>query len=487
MVQQRVELSQTMDHQLQLTCHTVRQAELLYLPNKEDQLRIRLSSLNHRQLVWAINNSHYLYPLSLHLQLSCLLPIRHLSKTILFNHQPTSQVNLFQNFINLRLKISLFLDISLQSPLQPSMPIRSPFVGPSPSSTTPNPAQSNYNQSMAASNREEDRQQTQQSQSKSSSSQQTGQNQHSQSSSGTASSSLNTTSALLLNQHQYKKFHSASIPIYLSENGFLKMLSKDATSNYCPLEVFLASSHMRKKLIKYVRSDSATFMIKNQDQNIYRTYLFEFQILNDISPSTYHAFALQLTQTSPVDLPTDLIQRYFSTRVICPPYKSSQAISFFNMLSTNEPKVFKDFMQLLDFELNSAAYKSYAWRFKFCWCLPNGYVPRSNKPGPVLSFYQNASQIGFSRRDKYYFLIYLHYQQPVQQQRTFSPPVILLFCVYDSAMNNCYFEIFKPLSEANNNLYNIYENYISSIVTASKQKGIFIRIKSSESSQISIS
>jgi hypothetical protein len=72
------------------------------------------------------------------------------------------------------------------------------------------------------------------------------------------------TSSLLFNYHQYKKCHSASIPIYLSEAGFLKMLSiNHDLNNYSPLEIFLASYHLKKLLLKAFQNDTNTVILKS--------------------------------------------------------------------------------------------------------------------------------------------------------------------------------------------------------------------------------
>lgn len=69
--------------------------------------------------------------------------------------------------------------------------------------------------------------------------------------------SLSSTTSLLFNYHQYKKCHSASIPIFLSEAGFLKMITVSDTY-LCPLEIFLSSYHLKKLLIKAFQSDTNT-------------------------------------------------------------------------------------------------------------------------------------------------------------------------------------------------------------------------------------
>ncbi len=53
----------------------------------------------------------------------------------------------------------------------------------------------------------------------------------------------------------YKKYYSASIPIYLSHNGFMKMLTVNSDNGYTPLETFLASNHLKKALLKYIKNE----------------------------------------------------------------------------------------------------------------------------------------------------------------------------------------------------------------------------------------
>lgn len=130
-----------------------------------------------------------------------------------------------------------FSELSLQSPLQSSIPIKSPFVGPSPSTNIPSLG-SNYGFSK-------DMQEDQPKMAP-------------QKSQQIPNFSNTSSSSLLLNYHQYKKCHSASIPIYLSEAGFLKMITVNPDINYSPLEVFLASCHLKKMLIKTIQNDSSS-------------------------------------------------------------------------------------------------------------------------------------------------------------------------------------------------------------------------------------
>lgn len=59
----------------------------------------------------------------------------------------------------------------------------------------------------------------------------------------------------------YKKYYSASIPIYLSHSGFMKMLSMNPETGYTPLETFLASNHLKKALLKYIQNESVSYQI----------------------------------------------------------------------------------------------------------------------------------------------------------------------------------------------------------------------------------
>lgn len=126
-----------------------------------------------------------------------------------------------------------YIELSLQSPVL----VKSPFVGPSPSMSVPSvppsfglgrdylDEKSSRNQPVSMANMSN-------------------------------LTSLSSTSSLLFNYHQYKKCHSASIPIFLSEVGFLKMITVNPDTNYSPLEVFLASNHLKKLLVKALQSDN---------------------------------------------------------------------------------------------------------------------------------------------------------------------------------------------------------------------------------------
>lgn len=187
--------------------------------------------------------------------------------------------------------------------------------------------------------------------------------------------SLSSTSSLLFNYHQYKKCHSASIPIYLSEAGFLKMITTSSSggsdSQPCPLEIFLASYHLKKLLIKAFQSDTNTvshffsrfyiifwnsnfmisfkFQLKNAENNMYKTLHVDFQISNEIS-ANYTAFSITFTPNNN-DVPVERLQTYLTSKILTPPYKSPSVISFFNMVSCPELKMLKEFIQLLDYEL----------------------------------------------------------------------------------------------------------------------------------------
>lgn len=153
------------------------------------------------------------------------------------------------------------------------MSIKSPFVGPSPSTNIPSvppptstmggapggtssstAAATHYGRGGGDNNQENDHTATTTS-SRARSSQQL---------SNLASVS---TSSILYNYHQYKKCHSASIPIYLSEAGFLKIITcqpiQNSETSICPLECFLASYHLKRLLIKAFQNDPTNVLYFN--------------------------------------------------------------------------------------------------------------------------------------------------------------------------------------------------------------------------------
>lgn len=85
------------------------------------------------------------------------------------------------------------------------------------------------------------------------------------------------------------------------------------------------------------------------DANIFKTYLLEFQISNEIS-SNYNAFSLTLIQTNN-EIQVDKMQAYLNTKILVPPFKFSNVISYFNLISTHEIKMLKEFNQLLEYEM----------------------------------------------------------------------------------------------------------------------------------------
>jgi hypothetical protein len=170
----------------------------------------------------------------------------------------------------------------------------------------------------------------------------------------------------------YKKYYSASIPIYLSHSGFMKMLSMNPETGYTPLETFLASNHLKKALLKYIQNESvrkfvfffnfysnrfsSTFKFRqitelNSALISFATKLLKIQIVNEITQN-YAAFSLNI---SPLidQLQTDILQDYFYAKILCPPYRTTAALAYFVLLNTSETKTLKEFIELLNIELVS--------------------------------------------------------------------------------------------------------------------------------------
>jgi hypothetical protein len=126
-----------------------------------------------------------------------------------------------------------FLDISMPSPAgQSSVPIRSPYVGPSPASTNiPTPGY----------------------QAKDGVDDQTGKLLNQKPPSQNQSNPNSVPSNQMV---QTTRKHSSSAIIYLSELGFLRMVKCDKENySYSPIEIFLITSHMKKKILKELMSD----------------------------------------------------------------------------------------------------------------------------------------------------------------------------------------------------------------------------------------
>jgi len=173
----------------------------------------------------------------------------------------------------------------------------------------------------------------------------------------------------------YKKYYSASIPIYLSHSGFMKMLSMNPETGYTPLETFLASNHLKKALLKYIQNESVrnififysnllqvsyTFKFRqitelNTALISFATKLLKIQIVNEITQN-YAAFSLNI---SPLidQLQTDILQDYFYAKILCPPYRTTAALAYFVLLNTSETKTLKEFIELLNIELVSVIIK----------------------------------------------------------------------------------------------------------------------------------
>ena len=157
-------------------------------------------------------------------------------------------------------------------------------------------------------------------------------------------------SVQLTQQQQFKKYNSASVPIHLSETGFFRLLSLDADSGYSPLEIFLATNHLKRNLLKNIQNDQMNlFPVKNFETNFFKTTFIEFQIQSDMSGTNYNAFSINLTQTNEIQV--DLINKYLYSKILCPPYKSIQLTSFFNMLAITEIRFMKEILQLLELEM----------------------------------------------------------------------------------------------------------------------------------------
>ena len=156
----------------------------------------------------------------------------------------------------------------------------------------------------------------------------------------------------LTQQQQFKKYNSASVPIYLTEAGFLRLLTPEAdASGYSPLEIFLATNHLKKILLKSIQSEQTNaYPVRNFDTCFFKTSFFEFQLRFEASSGAYSAFSVNFHQSNN-ELQVDVLSKYFQSRILCPSYKSTQLVAFFNMLCIAELKFVKEILQLLELEM----------------------------------------------------------------------------------------------------------------------------------------
>ena len=327
-----------------------------------------------------------------------------------------------------------FSEFPLSSPVNSSVPIRSPYVsGGPPSASTNIPSVQEDSTKVPIANR---------------------QNQSS----------------------HLKKTLFDSFKVYLSENGFLKLLTPTTETDLnsfshlmSPLETFLATSHLKRIIFKSIQNDQNTFMVKNQEQLVFKAGLIEFQFLNEISPH-FHSFQIVLPiaqqQQLPPDISVDSIQKYLNSRILVAPFKSSNLMSFLNLLSV-EYKLLKDLVKLFEYEMNPSYFK-FPWRIKFSWTIPYGYQLKNIQKTNLALFFQTQTNQGFQRKDKlHYMLIYL-----ISQHKIYNPTLpnsLLLLISYDSMTNSIQHELLRPLSGDSQVLIS-YEANINSIFL-NKQKG----------------
>lgn len=358
-----------------------------------------------------------------------------------------------------------FSELSLSSPVNSAAPIRSPYVGGPPSATNIPSVNSMQNS-------------VQDDQAKSSI---INQNPRSINSNMVTTPSGSGPSNAFSNQQQQqpqqqlqqqqqqtamRKTQHDSFVVYLSENGFLKMVTSDPDTSFSPLETFLATNHLKRIFLKAIQADPTMFSIKSAENNIFKTGFIELQIINEITPH-FHAFQLTLAQQPqlPAEISIDSLQKYLNTKILVSPFKASNLISFLHLLSVSDLKLVKELTQLLEYEMNPGYYK-FPWKLKFSWTIPFGYQLKNLKPNLAL-FYQTQTNQGFQRKEKFHFMLFYLISQHRMPNPTI-PSALLLLIGYDSINNTIQHELLRPTS-GDSPIYNAYETHINSIIL-NKQK-----------------
>jgi hypothetical protein len=272
---------------------------------------------------------------------------------------------------------------------------------------------------------------------------------------------------------------------YLSQIGFLRMLTPNQLTQISPLESFLASNHLKKLLLKVLRAtgDNYLYQIKNPEINLFKASLVDFQITNEmVKPTTnYNSFSLNFYQTNEIITECDLLTNYFNSRVLCTPYRITSVLSYLNMFTVQSTKILKELLVLLNYDLNYgvAMYQRFNWRLKLAWTMPIGFQFNKNslKMKDQVGVYQQSLN-GFQKRDKLFYILF--YLMPNQQNGSMVVvrPLnsILLLLIYDPMSNVYIHEILRPINDINNQIYNTIDSIINSLILNAKQRGILILI-----------
>ncbi|XP_048587940.1 mediator of RNA polymerase II transcription subunit 14 isoform X3 [Nematostella vectensis] len=180
-------------------------------------------------------------------------------------------------------------------------------------------------------------------------------------------------------------------PTILSHAAFTKLcspvMSVGRHGNVSPLEMFMGSMFLKKHFSRAAASDDLITIVKADASRI----LFKvnnnspqcnLQCVLSMDTKTFTSLRLNLSPIQPQDTMWThdvlrTLERFFDTRVACPPYKANSMTSFVRIL-TAAPKILLDLIRLIKLEMNPDP--SHKWRVEWCLSMPPS-APEVAPPG----------------------------------------------------------------------------------------------------------
>ncbi|XP_065344128.1 mediator of RNA polymerase II transcription subunit 14 isoform X2 [Cloeon dipterum] len=199
----------------------------------------------------------------------------------------------------------------------------------------------------------------------------------------------------------------------------------------CPLERFLGSLYLRRQLQRHIQSDEALHPVANQEPGV--VHMKTDTMMCRVYQNTTHLQSLHM-KLSPLDEHDEsswsaeefqLLEKYFESKVACPPFKPQALISFARMLIVPY-NVLKDVVQIIRFEMVPQIGLQQNWRWSVQWRLRNPPSGYGLIPIGVASF--------VICRQKILFFLSIT-RQGVQYPPGVEPPSTILPLVYDIMTN----------------------------------------------------
>ncbi|XP_022095205.1 mediator of RNA polymerase II transcription subunit 14-like [Acanthaster planci] len=182
-------------------------------------------------------------------------------------------------------------------------------------------------------------------------------------------------------RHLPSRSWAASIPTALSYEAITKIFTPapapgviggPAANLCCPAERFLGSIHSKRYLQRVFHSIETIQEVPSNEPGMlhYRTESLQYWV--SLNPNTMQTLHLQVKPNPDMNDrwnqdELQVIERYFETKVVCPPYKLSAILAFSRALS-GPTRILKDLVQLMRLELLPD--RTLKWTIQWCLTVP---------------------------------------------------------------------------------------------------------------------